>query len=403
MVRAASVTPSLAAVIIALLVLLAGCQQSVPPPAVDTQNQRALAPATLPYSISKESGALVVRRGAAEVVVEADLGDSDWQQIVPLPDERFAVLAGRKLGAFDADGMGPIVPLDADCGSLTPAGQRILLLCPGSDVQGSEFRIRIFDLALHEVDSLDLNRVHERTGAGMLVGNEGAPDLVAVGADAMWIGYPDRNGWGRGGSRLVAKHDYQGRVLATLHVDGAIYDKAQSPDGRYLAMFAGGSSGAMDTVANLRVIDLGLMTVLNTAPDTPAAAMSDSRSDDDVYFTGSYFTGNGLRWIDEHVVVATGSTEHHADIGTDRPQLWWERRFDVGAVGVTDRPIPEPPDDSEQGWVGPGCDDIIETVDRDNGGVPTRDGLRLRQGDQTRMLTTASLLYAAPKPKECRP
>lgn len=384
--------------ILALLVLLAGCQQPAPEALVDPRNQRASAPATLPYSITRESDALVVRRGGSGLPIEADLDVPDAHNVVPVPGDRFAVLAGRKLAVLDSQGAGPIVAVDPDCGSLTNVGERLLMICPGSDIQGSEFRVGIFDLALNEVDRLELNRVHERAGVKPRDGNDGPPTLLAAGPEVMWIAYTDRKGWGRWGSRLIAKHDYQGRVLATLRLDGVIYDSTQSPDGRYLAMFAGGSSGAYDTLGNLRVIDLGSMTTLNTAPDAPAAAMRDSQALDDIYFTGSE-----LHWIDSEHLIAVGATEHHAKMGTDRPRLWWERRFDVGGLGVTDRAIPEPAADGEQGWLGPGCDDVIEPVSRDSGGVLMQDGLRIRQGDQSRTLTDAWLLYGAPKPKECGP
>lgn len=374
---------------LALLVLLAGCQQPAPESLVDPRNQRATAPATLPYSITSESDALMVRRGASALPIEADLDVPAAHQIVPVPGERFAVLTDGKLAVLDSQGAGPIVAIDPGCDSPTNAGERILVICPGSDIQGSEFRVGIFDLALNEVDRLELNRVHERAGVKPLDSNEGPPSVLAAGPEVVWIAYSDRKGWGRGGSRLIAKHDYRGRVLATLRVDGVIYGAAQSPDGRYLAMFAGGSNGAMDTVANLRVIDLGSMTTLNTAPDAPAAAMRDSHAPDDIYFTGSE-----LHWIDSEHLIAIGGTEHHAQLGTDRPRLWWERRFDVGGLGVTDRAIPEPNGDGEQGWLGPGCDDVIE---------PDTDGLRIRQGDQSRTLPDAQLLYAAPKPQECGP
>ncbi len=379
----------LVAVTLTVPLVLVGCQQPSPAPTVDPRTQRALPLASLSYSVTRESDAIVIRSGTSEVVVETDLGDTVGSPVVPLPNQRFAVVGEGKLAALGADGLGSVVPLDKVCGDLTPAGERILLMCAGSELRGSEFQVRVFDSALRETDRLDLTRVHERVGEKATDGNESPPAILAAGAEAIWIVYVDRKGWGRGGSRMIAKHDYAGRVLSTLHVDGVIYETALSPDGRYLAMFAGGSSGAMDTVSNLRVVDLGLMTVLNAAPDTPGAAMRDSRSTEDVYFTGAE-----LRWVDSETLIATGSTEHHADTGADRPRRWWERHFDVRQVGLTDRSIPEPTTEGETGWVGPGCDGTVETVD---------GGLRLRHGDESRLLASAQLLYGAPKPKECAP
>lgn len=371
-----------------LLLALSACQGTTPSgSAADPGGQRAVS-ASLPYSVTAESGAPVIRRESTAVVIEADLGVfRGLRRLAPMADGRFALLGEGGFAVVDAEGRA-VTAEAPGCEGVAATPSRVLLLCGGAQLGGRAYTIRLFDPQARAQGEFELSKIFERVGPEPIERYDEAPQIVAVGDAVVWIAYPDREGFARGGSRLVAKHDLTGRLLASVRVDGAIYDSAPSPGGRYLALLAGGSGGACHTQSNLRVVDLDSMRSVNTAPDTPLAALAEAQDGYDVYFTGA-----GLRWASPTVVEALGTTAHHSAAECDAGLQTWRRVLDVQEPGVADEPVAHVDPDTS-GWVGPACDDVLFADDQ---------GLVLRTGGRETVLPDAQLLYAAEPPERCQP
>jgi len=335
---------------------LAACQTQAPATLTDFGSPEP--PAALSYNVTLQSGAVVLRTQADGRTVEAALDtDGSTMPVVGLPGDRFALLTATQLAVVDAHAT-TLTTAAEGCLDVTASRTQLLVLCPGSKLGGSSLRVRLFDFDLDPAGEIDLRLVGERAGVSSVRWDAGDPTFVAAGDKALWIAYPGIKSGARGGTRLIVQHDLTGRAVASAPIDGVLFDQVLSPDGRYLATSAGGSSGACHTVSNLRVVDLVEMTLLNTAPDTPAEALADSTAEGDVYFTSSQ-----LRWTGPGSLVAYGTTAHHSGNCDEHPRTW-QRSFDVSKAGVTDRETPAP-ESGVLGWLGPDCDDVIASSSAD--------------------------------------
>ena len=363
------------------LVLLTGCQHSLDQYAFNM---------SLPFSVTWESERLVIRDGDEVLVVDADIGEVEtgWHvEAKPLTRDSFAFATSTHLSVVSRDGSVKSIPLATN--SVVAAGDRILVglesVQPGSDY----LEIGVFDSSLRERDRFEIRKLQERetsTPANLL------PDsimLVAGGKDAFWVGYRTAVGVNRGGPWWLVKHDYGGEILASVQLDGLAYESVLSPDGRYLAVFACGSSGACYTVRNLRVVDLDRMTLLETAPDVPAQSLA--RSAD---AQAPHFNGRVLRWVDERTLIAEGIAADGRTGDCDQGLGAWRRTFSVDEPGLIDEPLDESLRDS-RAWIGPGCDDVITSTSDGSGLIITKNG-------QTTSLPKASLAYGAAIPDTCR-
>lgn len=283
--------------------------------------------------------------------------------------DRVALLGSGRLGIIDSAGRGTSIAVP-DCFALAPAGSRIRALCGAPEAR--DLTVRVFDNTLTEVSRTAFMKQHQRSNAAEVLQGEAAPGLVAAGVDAFWLESADRHGFMRSGARLIAKYDYGGNLLSSVRVDGVVYHSAVSPDGRYLAMLLGGSGGACDTVANLRVLDLSTMKELNTAPDTPPSANQlDARGE-------IYFSGESLFWQSPVKVAALGLTKGAA---CEPAQFkYWRRTFDVAATGIADEPIAAA-DAVRPFFLGPDCADVF---------TPTAT-------------SGIQIIYAGAKPERCGP
>ncbi len=368
------------------LVLLAGCQSQSSGTAVkDAGGQRAFN-ASLPFSVTWESEQLVIRGSGTPIEVEADLGDIPvgGPDVTPVDPETFVATTDTHLTLVKKNGSAKTIPLLAT--TVTSTGDRILVGSDGDQLGDDDLDIRVFDKSLKEQDHFTIHKLQEReavTPANLLP--EGIR-LISAGKNAFWVGYRDAQGYYRGGSWMLAKHDFSGRRLGTVRLDGLVYQHATSPDGRYLALFAGGSGGACFTYASLRVVDLEQMTLLNTAPDVPPAAQTTAGS------APPYFSGRSLRWVDESTLLAdgiVGGSMGDCDQGLGA----WRRTFTVGQTpAVVDEPLDEAIRD-ERGWIGPNCGDVI---------APQDGALVITQNDQSTVVPDARLIYRATIPENCR-
>lgn len=358
---------------LASCLVLAACQTQAPATPTDFGSPEP--PAALSYNVTLQSGAVVLRTQAEGRTVEAALdADGHATPLVALPGDRFALLTATQLAVIDAHA-NTLTTEAEGCLDVTASRTQLFVLCPGSKLGGSSSqRVRLFDFDLKPAGEIDLRLVSERAEVSSVRSDAGDPTFVGAGDKALWIAYPGSKGGHRWGTRLIVQHDLTGRAVASAPVDGVLYNQVLSPDGRYLAASVGGSSGACHTVSNLRVVDLVKMTLLNTAPDTPAEALVDSAAEGDVYFTSSE-----LRWTGPGSLVAYGSTAHHDAAKCDEHPRNWQRSFDVSKAGVTDREGPAP-ESGVLGWLGPDCDDVIASSSAD---------LRVLKG--------------VPLPERCRP
>lgn len=389
--RAFSARRATVAFLVAICLAITGCREGSDGVKGDPSNQTAV-PASAAFTVTQELGAPTIRRGPTAVTVEIDLGPNPGSiSATALPDGRVALQSSTRLAVVDAEGNGPSIPFPIDCYSVAGAAQHLIALCSSEVGSGLRFEIRILNSDLTGMRRLELSQVHEHSDP---VYSQSPAKLLAVGPDAFWASYPDRGGYHRGGTQLLVKYDLEGRTLGSVRLDGLVLDSEVSPDGRFLAMLAGASEGNCNTMKNLRVVDLSGMQLLNTAPDTPAAALAEAHRWGDVWFLGQT-----LRWTSPDTVEAAGSTAHHGDGGCAVGERYWTRTFNVTAPGITDREIP-PTTRPVVGWIGPACADAVVVLTDPGETTPT---LELHRDGRNYRLRDAHLLVGAPAPQECGP
>ncbi|MDI9627146.1 MAG: hypothetical protein QM286_01140, partial [Acidobacteriota bacterium] len=346
---------------------------------------------SLPFSVTWESERLVIREGLEVLEVDTDIGEveSGWQVLAkPLTHDSFVVGTTTQLSVVSRDGSVKSIPF-AGAGDVVPAGDRILVSLKSAQPGHDYLEIVVFDTSLRERDRVEIRKLQERetrTPANLIP--EGI-SLVAAGKDAFWAGYRAADGVLRGGPWWLVKHDYDGEILASVQLDGRVYESVLSPDGRYLAMFAGGSGGACHTTRNLRVLDLDQMTLIDTAPDVPPQALTRSAQ-----AQTTYFSGRVLRWVDEQTLIAEGVAADSRTGDCEQGLGAWRRTLNVNEPGLLDEPLIESLRD-ETAWIGPDCDDVITIA-------PDWSGLIISQGGDTAVVPKARLVYRAAIPPSCR-
>lgn len=362
----------------ALTILLIG---SFPAGCTASQNDSKHASRLAATFMLTQSDQALIRHGRGaeeEVTLPAGLSGREAGLAVAVDAQRIALMVDGSLVVIPKAGQPRSVEVGVDCGSPVSGGDRIAVLCD-SAAQDRTATVRVYTTDLAAITTLNVHRRQERDSTtGNNLGDDSLFSLLAAGPTHFWMQYADQTGFARGGSRLIAKYDWDGRLTASTRLDGGVYDNGQlSSDGRYLAMFAGGSSGACYTERNLRVVDLDHMSSVDTAPDVPDAAIAMASDAGSVYFSGS-----ALRWRGQ-VLMAEGTTASYqsqdGNCAADIPR--WQRTLDIASNHLVDEQLSAPP--SSRSFIGPSCGD---TVDRSDQGLVF--------GDQR-------VLYEPPLPDDC--
>lgn len=261
-------------------------------------------------------------------------------------DHTAVVLTGGRVGLVTAGGVNRSVECDGCSGLLVDQGQ--VLTVRNNYRPGDGFDIIALDAGLNEVAGVAAARVIERAAREQLVENSGPPRLVAATPDAIYVTYASRHGGARQGPSVLAKYARDGRRLDHMIIDGLVFDVVASPDRRYVALAAGGSSGACHTTADVRVVDLVALQQLQTEPDVPGESRGGS---------STWFLTQDLSWGDDGLLTAIG--ERH-DLGPDQdcdesPQLW-ARTYDPTTQEFVDDELDAVHD---LRVIGPSCDEQI--------------------------------------------
>lgn len=246
---------------------------------------------------------------------------------VALDDDTVALLTGDILMIVDSSGQARSIRCE-ECLSLAWSGEQILVE-RRSQAEGNAFDVSFYSPSLKEKARRSFRPTAERHSSEAEQ-VEPAGGLLAASPEAFWMQHADRFGFTRGGSRTITAYDHRGPVVAATRVRGAIYEHALSPDGRYLAIVDGGSSGTCSTVGELDVIDLTNTTLLDTSPRIPPGAFAAV----DQHQMGESTFALGPIWWQNSELVATGT--YRQDSNCEGQEWEWTRRYDPTRQVFTD-------------------------------------------------------------------
>lgn len=298
-----------------VLPMLAACSSSA---TVETVEVHAVRPVA-EFVLVQRDADLVIVAGSSSITVAGVLAaDVYVAEAIAVDAEHVALLAGNQLLIVDQAGAVVSAELDSDCSGLVSDGERIAVLCDPSE-RDRIVTVQVFSADAKKVSEMTIQLRQERNSFYTGYSSDFSVYLVAAGPSHFWLEYTDRLGFARGGSRLLARHNWDGTLDSATRLDGAVYDTAISADGRYAAFLVGGSGGACHTDAHLRVVDLAATRQLDTAPDTPSDAWIRGGTADAVYLTGQY-----LRWRGDTIHV-WGTTADHGIGGCDVELRYWHR------------------------------------------------------------------------------
>lgn len=196
-----------AALFLAMLMMV-GCTSP------DTPSEYASRPVTdFIVLTSRSPSELSIQAGGRRISVDLPASWNDgaqWKSIAPIDADRIAILADARLHILTREASWKEVPVGESCSSAVSDGRRIAVLCAES--RGRSVVVHLFDDALREIDNVRIHRLEERSSPddGGLADVDSGAMLLASGRSYVWIGYQDRHGFARGGSRLIAKHRWAG-------------------------------------------------------------------------------------------------------------------------------------------------------------------------------------------------
>jgi hypothetical protein len=187
--------------------------------------------------------------------------------------------------------------------------------------------------------------------------NVESPITLTASPDRITVAYLSREGGVRRGPSIIAQYAPDGRLLGAAEVDGVIRTSVVSPDGAHLAVGVGGSGGACITSADLTVIALAGLDILDIGPSLPDTFTGDAgRSWSDV---------TDMIWRDGKVIATAllYYTPGEMQVCDPDPQLW-TRTVDPITLDVidADRPVAD-----AVRWVGPDCADMVTVNSRTDG------------------------------------
>jgi hypothetical protein len=337
------------------------------------------------FTLTQEQGAPVVHRDGVSHVVEADLGRNPIYRAIA--DGRVAALSATRLTLIRSDSSIESTEI-SDCIDVASSGNRLVLICKTGDMGDPDYGLKVLDSNLRVVGMSPIQKPYERSST-IYAPEVDDPYLVTAGPEGLWLEYRAQDGAPRDGPRWLVKFALtDGSVLGTVKLRGIPVRHQTSPDGRYLALLVGGSSGACYSYSSLMVVDLKDMRILDADPPVPPLALALADNPTDIVFQGT-----GLQWQDNRTLITLGLTYSMAEGNCDGDIRAWSREFRVGSDGSTDTGMANVSETFEEGWVGPGCSDVV---------VVGTEGLIYYSGGRSTLVPKASLLVGAAKPKECR-
>jgi hypothetical protein len=372
-----------------LVLGLAACSDDAP----SRRTVDDLAPAASPrasFVLARvgEEIVVVTHDGATPTQLNEDPDSNEFlAAAVAVSDDTVAAFHDDGVVLVHADGSSDSAACDG-CHGLAWSGSGLVTL-RDDEIEGGVFDIVFLDDHLEERSSSTAQRITERS-EDFTEPDEIGVELLAANEDTVWVAYPDRYGFGRGGSRAIAAYGRDGQLIGSTSVGGLLYDDALSPDGRYLAVADGGSGGACVTDASLDVVDLVRLRTLDTEPRIPVDA---AYATDPDHLYALLFTGQELVWDGGDVLVGGYASVGNAPGDCDQSPMLFTRRFDPEAQLFED--------EQAEGRIalptGLGCDDLLVIGSQDFGAAQ----LHLSTGEVLGDEDDESLLYVPPHPEDC--
>lgn len=286
----------------------------------------AAAPTTA-FTILRDGAALTVI--GSNTMVHVVAGDfhsgSSGVQAAAVDQDRAVLVGNDQIGIVSSDGSLRAAPCEG-CEQALWTGSSFVVLKKTVFPENSFALLQVNANDLSVVAEATVHRPTERTSEGVAT-EDGGVTLLAANSDSVWIAYENRFGGARFGERTVAVYSLDGHLLDTTAVEGRIYSSSVSPNGRYLAIADGGSSGACASVAALDVIDLVTLDALATTPAAPPDAHNAASEFDDVY----YFTSD-FAWDNDTLVTMGRSNNTDCEDWTS-----WRRTYSMTNQTLVDQ------------------------------------------------------------------
>lgn len=246
--------------------------------------------------------------------------------------------------------------------------------------------ILLFSRDLASSKTVAAQRLEERTTTNYDAENTQSPMTLAADSQHVTLGYMAREGGSRRGPTVIARYDLGGKLLRHNIITGRLDVSVVSVDGNRLGVGVGGSGGACVTVSAAKVIDLQTLDLQPIEPAVPGSRTS----------TRSWFMLTDLHWRGD-VLTATGEVHDPPRNETCDPDPEvWRRSYDTAKDEVRDTGGGS---ERARRWVGPGCDDFVET----SGRWDTAQLVRHSGGATTKLGGYARIGLGRPAPDECGP
>ncbi|GGM60289.1 hypothetical protein GCM10011608_51670 [Micromonospora sonchi] len=326
--------------------LLISCSSSdTPVPPVPSTTSAALAPEFV-VAIGADGLALAGTDWLARVDgIEPAESDPRGQLVAGIDAARAAVVYADHIAVVQQHR--PAIIADCvDCVGVAVT-DRFIVTSRRNFTPGNGFDLVLFEHDLSTSRAVPAQRLEERATTDYPAENDESPITLAADEERITVGYVARDGGYRRGPSIIAQYAFDGRLLASTKIMGLLGRSAVSPDGRRLAVGAGGSSGYCHTHYAPVMIDLGSLRV---QPVEPAVPQVDSDTADPWFFL------TDLQWAADKL-IATGELHNppENDICDPEPQIW-QRTVDP----TTGAPV----DSGDHRaifarWIGPGCDDVL--------------------------------------------
>lgn len=330
-----------------VLLVLTACSPSV---TVEPASAPAVRPVAEFMLVRRDADLIIVAGGSQTTLAGVLPPDTFDIDAAAVDAGHVAVRVDNQLLIIDRVGSVASAELDSSCSGLVSDGDRIAVLCDPSR-RDRIVTVQVFSVDAYKAGEVPVHLRQERNSSFNGFSSEFSIDIVAAGPSHFWLEYTDRLGFTRGGSRLLARHNWDGTPDAATRLDGAVYDTEISADGRFAAFLVGGSGGACHTDAHLRVVDLAATRQLDTSPETPPEARARGMVASAVYLTGQH-----LRWYGDTIHL-WGTTADHESGGCDTDLRYWHRSYAVGSGILIDTELSALPE--QAAFAGPGCEDVL--------------------------------------------
>ena len=370
---------------ISVVVGLSGCS-SAPSRGAGSDLTPAVGPNVANFLVVTSKGVVNVVNGETVTPVRLPSGvtGDHWRSAIAVSQDAIAYLAAGWAVVVDKDATARAVPCER-CESLGWTGSGLVatharleegrgfeILSIGTGVSGTNVAV-----AQREADRFGLSDGSEEFSV--------APEILAANDQTVWLNFMDtRIGNARGGTTVLSAYGLDGTLEGTTRIDGSVYASAVSPDGRFLAVNAGGSGGACVNIGHLEVVELAQMRPRVTGLPLPVEALSEANGEQ------PWLDVQHIWWEGQRVHVVSDVKQDYTSCS--EYEQAWEHIVDVETQIVADQRVSVGARGFDAAFAGSRCEDQV---------VVGAKGVRRDGGAVTLIAASSSVIYSPPIPPGC--